>query len=86
MHMQIACIHVAHRKLGKRRSLYLNVYLTHYVHVLSVNKSQLCKYCFGAGTYILKITYCSVCRTKKEKFSLLQFKCECIQLKNKIKK
>lgn len=67
MHMRIACIHVAHRKLGKRRNVYLNAYFTQYVHVLSVNKSQLCKYCFGAGTYILRITYCSVCRTKKKR-------------------
>lgn len=70
MHMQIACIHVAHRKLGKRRYVYLNAYFTHNVHVLSVNKSQLCKYCFGAGTYSLQ--------NKNEKFSLPQFKCECI--------
>lgn len=68
MHMQIACIHVAHRKLGKRRNVYLNAYFTQYVHVLSVNESQLCKYCFGAGTYILRITYGSVCRTKKINF------------------
>lgn len=76
MHMQIACIHVAHRKLGKRRNVYLNAYFTHNVHVLSMNKSQLCKYCFGAGTYILRIRYCL--QNKNEEFSLPQFKCECI--------